>query len=166
MNKIFASLLVAGLIAMLVGNITNFIYHKNLPAVKRGFMIAVDSQASASKTGKSEAPIDIKALMSSAVAALGKDLFKKCVACHTFEKGGANKIGPNLWGIFDKPKASKDYAYSSALKSKGGLWDAEELYHFLHKPSKHIPGTKMSFVGIEKPQDIANMIAFLKENAD
>ena len=105
--------------------------------------------------------------MASANADAAQNTIKKCIACHSFEKGGANKIGPNLWSIVGATKArNKSFSYSKALASAGGTWTEEELFYFLTKPSKFLPGTKMSFSGIRKPEDVANVIAYLKEKAE
>jgi cytochrome c len=78
-----------------------------------------------------------------------------------------HKIGPNLWNIFNAKKGSKEgYKYSPAMLAKGGVWDEESLFHFTHKPKLYVPGTKMSFVGFSKLEDVANIVAFLKTLKD
>ena len=168
LNKIFASILLAALICMVVGNIAGILYHKDKKAKERGFSIAITQQDDASLEGKKEEEkIDIPTLMAKANADVGKDIFKKCLMCHTIEKGGHNKIGPDLWGVFGSNKAHRaDYSYSSAMKAKGGVWDLQSLFAFLHKPKEFIPGTKMTFIGLKKPQEIADVIAFLKSQSD
>lgn len=165
LNKIAASILLASLIAMIVGIVANILYKPTLKVAKRGYQIEVTdtSDQGAVGTGSEEMKVDIAALMAKANAKEGAEVIKKCISCHSFENGGANKVGPNLWQIAGSPKAHKqDFVYSKALVAKGGNWDDESLFYFLHKPSKFIPGTKMSFAGISKPEDIANVIAFLK----
>ena len=94
----------------------------------------------------------------------GKKLTGKCKACHTFDKGGKNSIGPNLWGVYNNNYAAKsDFKYSSALESKkSNKWTEETLNEWLIKPAKFIPGNKMSFAGLKKEKDRANLIAYLK----
>ena len=167
LNKIAGAVLLAALIAAVVVNVVDILYKPNL-SPKRGFEVAiVDGGADATAAPAPEEKVDIAALMKAASAANGENIAKKCLACHSFEKGGPNKVGPNLWNVAGKDKiAHPDYKYSDAMKAKGGIWDDESLYHFLNKPSKFIPGTKMSFAGISKPQEIVDVIAFLKLHRD
>lgn len=164
LNKIAASILLASLIAMMVGFVTNILYKPDLKPKVRGFHVEVTEDTSS--TGSEpvqEIKFDIAALMQKANAEAGKDVIKKCISCHSFEKGGANKVGPHLWDVVGRDKASiTDFKYSAALTALGGKWDEESLFHFLHKPSKFVPGTKMSFIGLSKPEDIANVIMYLK----
>ncbi len=103
----------------------------------------------------------------SADMAKGAKVYKKCVACHTIEKGGANKTGPNLFGIVNGAVAGRpDYKYSAALKKYGGEWSPERLDEFLTKPRKAIKGTRMSFAGLKKEKDRANLIAYLAVQSD
>lgn len=164
LNKIAASILLASLIAMIVGFIANILYKPKLEVATRGYQIEVVEQATVG--GAQEAPVDIAKLMATANAEEGAKVVKKCVSCHSLEKGGENKIGPNLWQVVDRVKGSHEgFSYSKAMASLGGTWDQESLYHFLNRPSKFVPGTKMSFVGLSKPEDIVNVIAYLKEKA-
>jgi cytochrome c len=100
-------------------------------------------------------------------ADVGKNLSKACAACHSFEKGGVNKVGPNLWNIVGrKPASHEGYAYSDAMKAKAGNWGFEELYAFLAAPKATLPGTKMTYAGLVKFEDRANMLAYLRSLAD
>jgi cytochrome c len=99
--------------------------------------------------------------------AAGAAQFKKCVACHTIDKGGPNRVGPNLWGIVGRPVASHaGFAYSAAMKAKGGNWDDAALDAYLTSPMKAVPGGKMAFAGIADAADRAALIAYLKAQAD
>ena len=121
----------------------------------------------ADATPKNADPEPILALLASADVAAGQKLAKKCTACHVFEAGGANKVGPALWSIVNKAKASADgYAYSAALAQFGGKWDYQSLNAFLAKPKAYISGTKMNFAGLKKPADRANMVAWMRTMAD
>jgi cytochrome c len=103
------------------------------------------------------------ALMATANAENGAKVFKQCATCHTVDKGGANKIGPNLFGIFGAKKGHiAGFAYSKGLTEKGGTWDVESLDAYLLAPSKYIPGSKMAFVGLKKAQDRADVIKYLQ----
>ena len=96
-------------------------------------------------------------------AAMGEQIFKRCVACHTINKGGPNGIGPNLHGVVGAPVATHaDFSYSSALKAKGGHWDAAHLDQFLESPMKYAPGTRMAFAGIIDAADRKAVILYLE----
>ncbi|MCC8417536.1 MAG: cytochrome c family protein [Rickettsia endosymbiont of Bryobia graminum] len=168
LNKIVASILLASLIAMMVGFVTNILYKPTLHPEVPGYTIEVaeESTDNSNKVAASE-PINIEELMQKANAESGKNLAKKCLMCHTFEKNGPNRVGPNLWNIANSEKAKvENYKYSPALSSKGGKWDEENLFHFLNKPTQYVPGTKMTFAGFNKPQDIADVISYLKTLKD
>jgi cytochrome c len=97
----------------------------------------------------------------------GEMIAMQCMACHDFTKGGPNKIGPNLYGVVGRPRASHPgYDYSPAMKMKGGNWSYADLFEFLKQPAVFIPGTKMTFAGLPKPQDRLNVIAWLRTQAD
>lgn len=162
LNKIAAAILVAGLIALGSGKIADALYHPK-EAEKRGFEIEV-VEATGAGEAEEEVVIDIPALMANADAEKGLSLTKKCVACHSFDKGGPNKVGPHLYGVYGKDIASVgDYAYSDALKALPGNWDEEKLFGFLESPKKYAPGNKMGFAGLRKPEDRANLVAYLKQ---
>jgi cytochrome c len=108
-------------------------------------------------------PVEAAELMAGADAANGKIVFRKCVACHSSEEDGPNKVGPNLWGIVGRAKASHDgFAYSEAMKAKGGEWTPVELASFLHNPKEYVLGTKMIFPGIPNVSDVADLLSYLK----
>jgi cytochrome c len=105
--------------------------------------------------------------LASADPAKGADVFKKCAACHKDGKGAPNALGPNLWGVVGAPHGHvAGYAYSDALKSKPGNWDWEGLNTWLKSPRAYAPGTKMTFAGLSKPEDRANIIAYLNKQSD
>jgi cytochrome c len=97
----------------------------------------------------------------------GREIFKRCLQCHTSEKGGPNRVGPNLWGIVGRPRASQpSFPYSEAMKDHPGNWTLEELAKYLHDPKSSIPGNKMAFVGIKDNADLANLLAYLRTLSD
>ena len=149
---------------MLAGNFADIFYAKNVKPKERGYAVAVSaSPANTAATVQEEVKLDIAALMAKASAELGEQVAKKCVACHNLGEGEPNKIGPHLWDVVGRDKASiSDYSYSKALQTKGGKWDYDSLVAFLKHPSKYAPGTKMAFAGLAKPEEIANVIAFLR----
>ena len=106
--------------------------------------------------------------LSQASPSKGERIFMLCKACHTVEKGAAHKVGPNLWGVVDRPIASlKGFAYSPALKKlKENLWDYEQLNHFLNNPQKLAPQTRMGFAGLKSQQERADIIAYLRTLSD
>ena len=109
----------------------------------------------------------VSMLLASASLDNGEKLFKKCATCHNYEKGSANKVGPHLWNIINRPKANVEgFAYSKALAEYGGEWGYEELAEFLYKPKKYIKGTKMNFAGLKKVKDRADLVYFLREQSD
>ncbi len=100
-------------------------------------------------------------VLASADAAKGEKVFSKCKACHKLE-AGANSTGPSLYGVVDRQVGSiGDFSYSSAVADLGGTWDAETLNSFLESPKAVAPGTKMTFTGLKKVEDRANLIAYL-----
>lgn len=168
-NKIAGAILLSGLIAMVVGKVADGLYHPVTEIEKRGFSVAVaEAPAAAGAEAPKEEVLDIPALMAKADVAAGQEQFKKCAACHTPEKGGAHKVGPNLWGVLGGHKAhAADYAYSKIfMERKGESWDYAALFSFLHKPKNAMPGTKMAFAGIAKPEDRANLIAYIRSLSD
>lgn len=146
------------------------IFHSESPE-KEGFaIIAEEGGDEAGAAGGEAAEVDIKPLLASADAAAGETAFKKCVSCHTPESGGANKVGPNLWNIVNRPIASHEgFSYSAGMKTFAGAnptWDYDHLSFFIEAPKKHVPGTAMGFVGIKKPDERANLIAYLRTLSD
>lgn len=109
-----------------------------------------------------EAPVDLGTLLASADAAAGKDKSRLCITCHTLEQGGANRIGPNLWGILGRKIASHGgFAYSAAMKAEQGTWSYERLDRYLASPARAVPGNKMAFAGLRRAPDRAAVIKYL-----
>ena len=116
---------------------------------------------------KEEVIEPISALLMNGSLESGQKIFKKCGSCHNIKKGSANKVGPNLWNIINRPVANVEgFSYSKALIENGGKWNYEELAKFLYKPKLYAKGTKMNFSGLKKVQDRANLVLFLRENSD
>ena len=130
--------------------------------IKRGYEIEISSDGKVVK--KEEKPIDFDSLLKAANVDNGAKIFKKCASCHSADKNGGNKIGPNLFGIVGRKRASiSGFNYSEAIIKKGGYWSRDDLNLFLTKPKDFIPNTKMGFAGLKKPQDRADVILYLEK---
>lgn len=135
---------------------------------QEGFAIAAEeSDGAAGGAAEAAAATPIATLLASADAAKGEVVFKKCVSCHTSESAGANKVGPNLFDIVNRPLASHEgFSYSAGMKdfSQGGsvVWDYDHLNHFLEAPKKYVSGTAMGFAGVKKETERADLIAYLR----
>lgn len=168
LNKIVASVLVAGLIGMVAGNFADILYKPKINA-KQGYVVEVTQNTPNSPEGSAEieVKVDVIALLAKASISNGANLIKKCAMCHDFTKNGPNRIGPNMWNIVNNKKGHRsDFSYSKALLDKGGKWTYEDLYHMINKPSAFIPGTKMNFIGFKKPEDVVDVIAYLNSLSD
>jgi len=157
-NTIAMMVLGAGIVALGSSIVFGEVFHQERPE-KMGYPIEgveVEGEAGA------EAEQPIAFYLASADAAKGEQQFKKCTACHSINAGGANGIGPNLYATMGKPIAGHaGFAYSDALKGKGGAWDWQNMSEWLKSPKKFAPGTKMTFAGIGSPEDRANLLAYL-----
>lgn len=166
LNKIAASVLLAGIIGIACGKAAEALYgHKETE--KRGFKVEVAADTGAGGEAKKDEPIDIGTLLAEADVKAGEASAKKCVSCHSFEKGGPDKVGPNLWGVVGRQIAGHgSFTYSDALKGKGGKWGYDELFAWLKSPKSFAPGTKMAFAGISSPKENAGVIAYLRSLSD
>jgi cytochrome c len=167
LNKIMGAVLGCCLVLLSLNITANAIFAPHKPA-KPGYDIAVQEQAPAGKPGTPAAPEEpIAKLLASADVGRGEASAKKCVACHTFAKGEPNRVGPNLWGIVGRAKASVlGFNYSAAMKAKGGNWTIDELNAFVQNPKAVVPGTTMTFGGIPRGTERADLLAFINSKAD
>ena len=131
-----------------------------LPAPEEG-----GAGAPAAKPGEADKPLPV--LLASADPAKGQTAARKCAACHEFSKGGANKVGPGLYGIIGRPKASHEgFNFSAALKAKGGDWSFDEINKFIQNPKGYVPGTTMAFAGVAAGTERADILAYLRTLSD
>ena len=170
-NKILASIFVAVIVVSLISILGDAIINKkNNQQVENAYYIDISEMKTndvVTNTQNEEISELISMFLTSASFDKGEKLFKKCSACHSYKKGSANKVGPNLWNIINRPKASvQGFTYSKALAEFSGNWGYEELSQFLYKPKEYIQGTKMNFSGLKKVQDRADLLLFLREQAD
>jgi cytochrome c len=166
LNKILGAILGCCLVLLALNITAGAIFAPQKPT-NPGYDIAVKEHDAGPAAGPAEPSQPIEVLLTSATAEKGQATVKQCQACHTFEKGGPNRVGPNLWGIVDRPRASvPGFNYSAPMKAKGGKWTYDELNHFIANPRSYIPGTNMTFAGLPRDGQRADVIAYLRMLAD
>ena len=167
-NKILGAVL-ATCIVLLVTNFAANAWFAPHPLEKPGFAIAAKEETGGGKEpAKAEPSEPIEKLLQTASAEKGQAAAKVCQTCHTFEKNGPNRVGPNLYGVVGdhKGEGRNNFNFSAAMKGKGGTWTYDDLNAFLTNPKAFIPGTAMGFAGIKKDSQRADVIAYLRTLSD
>jgi cytochrome c len=168
MNKFAAAVLLAGIIAMVIGIAGDMLVKPHGLAKQAYIVEGVEAAGAAPAAAQPQATEPIAPLLASANAQRGETVAKVCSACHSFGKGEAARVGPNLYGIVGAHHAHQQgYSYSQAMAGmKDETWSYEKLNEFLAKPQQVVKGTKMTFAGVGKTQDRADLIAYLRTLSD
>ncbi len=165
LNKILGALLGCVLITLSLNIAAGALFAPEKPA-KPGYAIAV-KETGGNKAGPAEPSQPIEVLLASASAEKGAAAAKQCAACHTFEKGGPNRVGPNLYDIVGHERGTgRGFNFSAAMKAKGGAWTFDELNKFLKDPRGYIPGTNMTFAGLSRDSQRADVIEYLRQQSE
>lgn len=168
LNKIVGAILLALLVAMLSGFVAHEVAAPKMLDKNVYVVEGVGAPTTAAVAEAPKGPADILPMLAKADVDAGQKTARACAACHSFGKGEAAKIGPNLYGVVGRHHASTTgFDYSEGMKAtKDKVWDYDELNHFIYKPKAHIQGTKMTFAGLTNDTDRANVIAWLRTLAD
>ena len=167
-NKIIAVLILTIVVLYAINKIGNYLINPTIPE-EQAYKIDIpqDTDMVSVNEDVKDSIEPISLLLLSASLESGEKIASKCSSCHSFDKEGKHKIGPNLYDIINSPIGKKDgYAYSSVMSGFGGNWTYENIAAFLYKPKDYMDGTKMNFAGLKKVEDRANLILWLRENSD
>jgi cytochrome c len=162
LNKIMGAVLATCILVLVSSFAANAVFTPKMPE-KPGFEIAVKETTQGGAAAAAAPSEPIEKLLQTASVEKGTAAAKKCAACHTFEKGGPNRVGPNLYNVINEKKGEgRGFNFSAAMKAKGGTWTYDDLNKFLLNPKGFVPGTAMGFAGISKDSERADVIAYLR----
>lgn len=162
LNKIAGAVLFSLLLVLGVKNAADIIYATHEANPKSFVVEGVVAEGATAEAAPAEPDVPLPVLLAKADPAVGEKQSKKCAACHNLQEGAGAKIGPDLYGVVGRKVASAPgFAYSDAMKKKGGTWTFDELFHFINDPRGYVSGTAMSFAGIKNPQQRADLLVFL-----
>ena len=162
-NKIVGAILSAALVTMVISLIGNALVHPKQHTAS----VHVPEAAATHPAAEPKKELPIAQRLPAAKVAVGAKIFNKCKSCHNADKGGKNKIGPNLWNVVGNNRAAHPgFSYSQALKGLGGKWSYEDLDKFLTNPGAFAKGTKMTFAGLRNGDERADVIAYLRTLSD
>ncbi len=167
-NKIAGAILGTVIFIFVVRLIGEAVYEVPEPA-KPGYVVeGVVEDAAAGKAAPTEEVVpDFGTVLAKADVAAGKAVSARCEQCHDLNKGGVNKIGPAMWGVIGRARATEaGFSYSSAMMASHNPWTFAQLYKYIKAPAIMVPGTKMSFAGIRSADERINLIAYLRTQSD
>ncbi len=166
LNKYAGAILATILVVFVVSKISDTVIqpHHIDGQVYGEIAVAAEDHGATAEAEPESPPLPV--LLAASNVELGERVSKKCASCHTFEKDGAKKVGPNLYNVLGAAPGGKDFAYSNAMKEKGGQWSFAELDAFLASPRNALPGTKMSFAGLRKAEERAAVLLYLRQQSD
>ncbi len=166
-NKIVAAVLTVGVVASMSAFLAELVTHPQ-KLEQPVYVVAGDTSGEEAEVAAVEEIDDVAGMLQEADAAAGEKVAKKCTSCHTFDQGGAHRIGPNLWNVVNRPIGSTEgFSFSAAMAGMSGQqWTYHDLNEFLKRPKDYAPGTKMTFAGLKKIQDRANILAYMRSLSD
>ena len=179
-NKVMASVLMVGLTVLGLQTLSGAVFsdgghgkphgeagHEGEAPPKFAFMPDMPEEVIEAETVVDAGPLDFGRIIPAADLGAGERIAKLCIACHTLEKGGADKTGPHMWDVMGRPAgAVAGFKYSDAMLAYAKPWSYQNMYDYLENPRGYVPGTAMSFAGVKKSQDRVNLIAYLHSLSD